>query len=191
MTTAWHYAPSPLSEFDSLVSQINALRDQLDDLDGRVNSHGSQHVTVTGIDPVRHKWRRYSPLIVGGTTSPTYGTDPIRWGRWHRVTDLIVCHFYIQFGTGGTVDPGAGNYAVSLPAKMHAGYPSARIALGVFRLHDASTGTEEMGVVQGGPDTATVYLRTAAGAAVAAGSPWTWAASDSVGGTITYRAAGG
>lgn len=190
MTTRYVvYPPSGREDLEALATEVAELRRRLTETEELVAHHGTRHLTIGGVDPTVHRWWTHIPALTGSTTDPDLGDDPIQWGRWYRVGNLIHYTFYVQFGTG--VDGGAGTYSVSLPARIHSTYPSTRIALGPARFHDESTDTEQVGAAQPTTSDRALSFRTAGGEWVGAGAPWTWAGNDSIGGTVTYIAAKG
>jgi len=57
----------------------------------------------------------YTPTLTAATTNPTLGTGSTRWGNYAQIGKVVVAHFGIVFGSGGSA--GTGNYAISAPVK--------------------------------------------------------------------------
>ena len=132
-------------------------------------------------------WSAYTPTLTASTTNPTGWTAT---GYYMRAGKLVVCRFMLTAGAGVTA--GSGQYRIALPANSTTTQP---YALGAADLFDSSTGN--------GCTSAQVYISASTyatirytsaypvGAAIVVGAtaPWTWAASDTIWGQITYEAA--
>ena len=91
----------------------------------------------------------------------------------------------IVFGTSG-VASGTGFYFVSLPVTAQA----SGVVGGYGYILDSSTGlVRHTAVVLDSTTRVSLYLENATNYAVAAGNPWTWAASDQISFYFEYEAA--
>lgn len=193
MTTRYIiYPPTGVGDLEDLQTQIIDLRARLDDQEKLINHHGSQHLTIGGSDPTTYYWRAYTPTLSASTTNPTLGSGAVAKGRWLRDGLEITVAFRIMFGSSG-VNPGSGTYRISLPTAYNDRFYTAQAwSLGTARLTD-NNGTDTTAIIGPGSDNTYVILFTtgSAGASVNASTPWTWAASDAIAGTITYMAAKG
>jgi hypothetical protein len=131
-------------------------------------------------------WTSYTPTLTASTTNPTNWTQS---GYYCRAGKLVVAKFTVQAGASMTT--GSGTYRIALP--VNGSTTLASQYLGTITLRDASTGNTFYAQASLA-DTSYVVLNYAAtyggGTANAAhNAPWTWAASDTISGTIMYEAA--
>ena len=131
-------------------------------------------------------WTSYTPTLTASTTNPTNWTQT---GYYVRAGKLVIAKFTVQ--AGGSMTAGSGTYRIALPANGNTTLGSQY--LGTITLRDASSGNTFYAQAALA-DTAYVVLNYAAtyggGAANATNTaPWTWAASDTISGTIMYEAA--
>lgn len=132
----------------------------------------------------------YTPTLTGATTNPNLGTSPTAAGMWLQNGSLAMVWFSIVFGTGGSVDPGAGNYRLSLPVDAVIGALND-LAVGSGRATDSSdssaAGSALVGVELAPGFTDRVRFTLDEGGTVVTGAaPWTWAAGDRLFGFACY-----
>lgn len=136
-------------------------------------------------------WQTWTPALTAVTTNPTLGTGSAVAGRYAQVGKVVTAQFRITFGTSG-VAAGTGGYRVSLPVT-----PESTLTwfVGSYWAFDSSGSASTMGQIA--IDAGTSVLRffypatwpSGTSSEVAATTPWTWAASDQIRGTVTYEAA--
>lgn len=129
-----------------------------------------------------------TPTLSASTTPPTMGTGATR-NAWYAYLPGPSIHyvFFIRFGTSGT-NQGSGNYTVSLPVTANAALGvNGAPAFGSCVVADASAGTFRIGTTYiDQTDLSTVRAIVESSVVLGSGSPWAWAASDYVAGSITY-----
>lgn len=132
------------------------------------------------------QYHEYTPTLTAATTNPTLGTGgtarAVAWITGQQVT----VWFEIVFGTSPTA--GSGFYIVGLPVDV---YPVADIvpltAIGVGKLRDSNTTNEKRAIFSLNGDRAKFQIHNAADDTIVTNAvPWTWAAGDSMSGTVTY-----
>lgn len=137
-------------------------------------------------------WTSYTPQLQASTTNPTTGTGGTRAGRYIQVGKMVTYQFFFQFGTSG-MNAGAGIYRLVLPVTATRTTLGGNFTAGTVRLYDNDLNKNiSLNFFVHDADT---YIRMAWHAHndgandVSATSPWTWAASDIITGTIIYEAA--
>jgi hypothetical protein len=130
----------------------------------------------------------FSPALTSTGTAPTLGTGSVRNGWYCTLPGpSIQFTFFIRFGTSGAA-PGTGNYLISLPVTAAVPFGSTNhSAVGSIQLGDVSASTVNPGSCFVDPAAGTnIGLISAAGSVVGAASPWTWANTDYLSGSIIY-----
>lgn len=131
----------------------------------------------------------YTPTLTAATANPNLGTDPERNGMWVQIGPLCHVWFEIQFGTGGSVSAGTGQYRVGLPVPVLDG-GLTRVTLGSGRAIDASVATDlgssllEAEMLANEPTKA--IFATEEGVSVTASVPHTWASGDELFAHLVY-----
>lgn len=137
-----------------------------------------------------NKVNSYTPVLTAATTNPTLGTGSVALGWWTRSqANLIDYSWYIQFGTTGAA-AGSGQYLISLPVAALGVFGSAApevIGSGLVRDNSAVDVRQATWYVPG--SNLSVVVGFASNAVITHSTPWTWAASDYLAGSIRYRAA--
>jgi hypothetical protein len=134
-------------------------------------------------------WASYTPTLTTSGTSPTLGTGSFVSGNYVQFGKLVICRFYIAFGSSGAA-AGSGTYRVSLPVSSNQmTQPS-----GTIFMYDSSAGNgvaNAAAFYDGGADFLTIIYAASATtyASVTHAAPWAWAASDQIRGFIMYEAA--
>ena len=135
----------------------------------------------------------YTPSLTASTTNPTLGTGSTQTGYYVQIGKLVIYNFLIFFGSSG-VAAGTGDYYVSVPVNITSANGSAVVGNGY--LYDSSVvkyqpvNYRPSGQTKVYPEYGNIQSSAAYGTTSAAG-PWTWAASDQIGGLIIYEAACG
>jgi len=129
-------------------------------------------------------WTSYTPTLTASTTNPTNWTQT---GYYMQVGKLVVAKF--RLAAGASMTAGSGTYRVALP--VNAAYTAGtEFASGGVEMWDASANTIQIGIAS---PRNTAYLQiTYPGTTtntVGNAAPWTWAANDTITGTLTYEAA--
>jgi len=132
-------------------------------------------------------WTAYTPTLTASTTNPTGWTTT---GYYCQVGKLVVCKFRVMAGASMTT--GTGTYRVALPVAANtSSVPD--VDAGIVVGYDASPGNFAMfnAYVTNASYVQFGYAATHLGAFTAVGnaSPWTWANTDFIRGTLTYEAA--
>ncbi len=131
----------------------------------------------------------YTPTLTAATTSPNLGAGSTVSGLWVQTGYLVMAWFDIQFGTGGSVAAGSGQYRIDLPIPVAAG-GLTRMAFGSGRANDNSVGTDlgssvfACQMLAGDPTKIVMAVEEAV--TIAHNAPWTWAASDYITGWCCY-----
>lgn len=128
----------------------------------------------------------YTPALTAATTNPTLGTGSTVLGQYAQDNKTVTGQFTITFGTSG-VAAGTGQYAISLPVTADTSITS-RI-LGAAMIYHSSTGDLRIGAVALDTSGTVKVYYPATNGLIGAVNPWTWAASDQIFGSFTYRAA--
>lgn len=132
-------------------------------------------------------WQDYTPVLTAVTTNPTLGAGSAQVGRYLQLGKLVAFSARIVFGAAPNA--GNGNYELSLPVAMAAGWPTSLMA-GHANYADASASTRRSGVVIQGATTSKVWLLyDDATAFVSNALPWAWAQSDIIYVAGCYEAA--
>jgi hypothetical protein len=84
------------------------------------------------------EWTDYTAVLTATVTNPTLGTGALNSSRYARIQNLIIYQYFIQFGTSG-VNPGAGNYEISLPVNAAGTTTFYEIVAGQTAFYDSST----------------------------------------------------
>jgi hypothetical protein len=131
----------------------------------------------------------FVPTLTAATTNPNMGTTPDRQGIWYQLGPMVMYFFSLQFGTGGTVDPGSGQYFVSAPVPVLAGSLD-KVSVGAGRATDDSesggAGSNVLEVEMADSDASKLTFGVEEGRVVTAAVPWTWAANDRLWGHAFY-----
>lgn len=132
----------------------------------------------------------WTPALTASTTNPTLGTGATQQGSYVINAGLVTIQFTIIFGTSG-VAAGSGTYQISsLPFNIDTDWQGAGMALGQVWITDSSATAFEARTLRTTSSPANVLLMSSpTGGSVTNASPWIWAASDSIRGTATYKAA--
>lgn len=148
-----------------------------------------QPATASMLQALGSEITTYTPALTAASSDPNLGTSPDVDGAWFQLGPLCFVWFSVQFGTGGAVNAGSGQYRLSLPVPVLAG-GLAKVALGSGRAVDASVATDLgssiLGVEMLDGDPNKCVFATEEGVTVTAGVPWTWAASDRLFGRAVY-----
>lgn len=124
----------------------------------------------------------WTPVLNATTTNPTGGTGSNASGSWKRIGEWVFAEYSIKFGTSG-VAAGAGFYQMTVPTPLL----SITYPVGWGYLFDASATSITPTVLV---PVSTTALRFGLGVGYTTSAvPWTWAANDSLAGTLMYRAA--
>ena len=150
----------------------------------------NRHVKWTGgaweiVAATRVEGHVPSLTVVSGT-NPTMGSGSSNQGHYTYMSGSIVYSFAIRFGTSGAA-AGSGSYVVAIPVAGALPFTSAiHPAVGTLQLADNSAGTFATGTcfVDASSPSRLVLVTTAG--PVTNASPWVWASSDYLSGTITY-----
>ena len=137
-------------------------------------------------------WTAYTPAL----TSVTLGTGGTVSGAYMNAGKLVAVRFLLTLGTGGSF---TGFVTLGLPSglSISASY-AARCPVGQFGARDDSAGTLYEGSIvrQSGAtyDAVSLFAYNASAtyvtaSAVGAAIPFTWAASDTLYGSLLYEAA--
>jgi len=70
----------------------------------------------------------YTPVLVGCSTTPTFGTVPLS-GNWVKIGNVMIVNIAAQNTTGGTAGAGGG-LSISLPVPIRANALSIRSVVG-------------------------------------------------------------
>lgn len=130
----------------------------------------------------------YTPTLTAASVNPTIGSGSYVVGRF-TLRNGIWCDvsFTVQFGSSGAV-AGTGQYFIALPFTTAADITNGVPYCGSAYLRDASGPAAAQGLVYAAPSAATCSLLTAT-TTVTNAVPWTWANSDYISGSLTYRTA--
>jgi hypothetical protein len=150
----------------------------------RIDSAG----LITGAGTSLGAWTAYTPVLTATTTNPTLGTSSIAAGLYVKMGKIVVVNFRIIFGSSG-VDAGSGEYRISVPFNML--NVGNLLPSGVVWLYDVSAGVSKMAGAFRATATpsSTFLIRGEAVLSVGNATPWTWAAGDTIAGTLTYEEA--
>jgi hypothetical protein len=152
------------------------------DTDRLVKSNG------VGWEIVAGNRTSYAPTVTATTTGPTLGSGSTASGFYSIGPGQLVNYtFFIQFGASG-VSAGSGQYLISLPFTAANLFGSNQPAIGSAMIRDNSGPTIQSGVTYI-PGSNLQYVSVMVGspaAAITNSSPWTWAASDYIAGSIAY-----
>jgi len=150
-----------------------------------------QVLTAATMNSIGAAWETWTPALTASSVNPSLGTGSTATGKYVRVNKLVIANFLIRFGTSPTA--GTGTYAISVPVTAIGTQSYYEGALGQILIRDDSTQAQyqctSYFVTTGTFNP--VYSATYGGALVNVGAaaPWTWAANDSISGTIIYEAA--
>lgn len=128
----------------------------------------------------------YTPSLTASTTNPTLGTASVALGWWnYEPGPAVSMNFFIRFGTSG-VAAGTGTYSVSLPPGITSSsvYATGHVAVGAMQIADSSSGGFQPGSIFVPAGSTTLSL--IGSAPVGAASPWVWAASDYLSGSVIF-----
>lgn len=131
----------------------------------------------------------YVPALTATTTNPTIGTSGQWLFSWYAFAPGNVCNynFFIQFGSTGA-NAGSGQYLVSLPFTASLPYStSGQPAIGTAMFRDSSASALNAGfcyIPATNPSQLAFYIQGTG--TVNNTTPWTWAGSDYIAGSITY-----
>lgn len=126
----------------------------------------------------------FTPTLTAATTNPTMGTGATRYGWYVYLPGPSVFYvFHVTFGTSGAA-AGSGGYAISLPVTAASPNAGGIPAVGSCQLADSSSGAFKNTacfITNGG-----TTLGLVGDAPVNQASPWAWANSDYIAGSILY-----
>jgi hypothetical protein len=128
----------------------------------------------------------YTPSLIGSTTNPTLGTGSVRSGSYYQLGKLVVANAHIKFGSSG-VAAGSGFYLISLPVAPKSIGSGLRQVGSLWAYDDSGNDYEDGAVIVDGSNTRVQMM--IAGTWASNSSPWTWAANDLIGMSISYEAA--
>jgi hypothetical protein len=132
----------------------------------------------------------FGPSLTATTTNPTLGSGSVQAG-WYTFLPgpSVAFTFFIQFGTSGAA-AGSGQYLIPLPvtAATVSGFGSNQPAMGAGSMRDNSAGSIQSATtyVPGSNLAVCALLSDNTGGTVGNATPWTWAASDYIAGSILY-----
>lgn len=131
------------------------------------------------------RWKTYTPTLTAVTTNPTNWTQT---GYYTQYGKAVVAK--ILLSAGASMTAGSGIYRVNLPVNANANYFAE---VGSIALYDSSATNQvhSAAVIQTATYFQMQYQATHIGVLTLAQNttPWTWAANDTIRGTITYEAA--
>jgi hypothetical protein len=161
------------------------LGDQFTVLDGSLA--GALYLYQNGAWTLSAAQRRsFTPTLTATTTNPTIGTGSTRNG-WYSIGPGPTCtySFFVRMGTSGFA-AGSGSYKISLPITAADANLGAFPAHGVCLLNDNSAGASSDGTcwIPAG-DLSNLQFITGSNT-VNNTTPWGWANSDYITGSITY-----
>lgn len=125
----------------------------------------------------------FTPTLTASSVNPTMGTGNERYGLCSIVPGpQAVYSFFIRFGSSPAA--GTGSYSISLPLTAASPFAGGHCAVGELQLADSSSGlfSQATMFVANGASTAAMVTTVS----VTSSSPWTWAQSDYLSGTVTY-----
>jgi hypothetical protein len=132
------------------------------------------------------EWSTYTPALTATSSSPNVGTGATRQGRYIREGRRVTAEVIIKFGTSG-VSAGNGFYEVSLPVTARTQTIGRRSGSAWTFDNSANDFADGVCFINSGE---TTKVRMSIDSSVVGHSvPWTWAANDELGFTITYEAA--
>ncbi|GGV34269.1 hypothetical protein GCM10010182_67700 [Actinomadura cremea] len=131
-------------------------------------------------------WTTYTPALTATSSNPTLGTGSTAQGRYIRYGRTVHVEVIIKFGTSG-MSAGSGFYEISLPVTARTQTIGRRTG-SAYVYDNSANDYEDAGAFINAGDTTKVRLAVS-GSVVFNRVPWTWAASDELGFTITYEAA--
>ena len=132
----------------------------------------------------------FSPTVTATTTAPNLGSGSTAAG-WYTYLPGPSIHlaFFIQFGSSG-VAAGSGQYLINLPVTCASvsGFGSNQPAIGSGMMRDNSAGSIQSATtyIPGSNLAVCSLVADNTGGTVGSTTPWTWAASDYLAGSITY-----
>lgn len=171
-----------LREVEGLIARINTLIGADTALDTRVDTLEAidADARLDALEAATGAWTSYTPTLTSSGTNPTLGSGSITVGKYKILgTDLVVAKFFIKFGTSG-VSAGTGAYIVGgWPAIVDdASGSGSALPVGSARVvDDTGGGSSEASFIANG-------RMLVGGANVTSSTPFTWAASDEISGTI-------
>jgi len=144
-----------------------------------------QVLTAATMNSIGAAWETWTPALTASTTNPTLGTGSTTSGRYGRINKTVFGQLLIQFGTSGAA-AGTGFYFVSLPVTAQASGPTVGSG---YILDNSTSLLRHVVAVLDSTSRIALWLENSTNFAVAAGNPWTWAASDSIRIDFQYEAA--
>lgn len=136
-------------------------------------------------------WFTYTPTLTATVTPPTLGTGSVQTGRFCLNGKMCTCQFAISVGTTNFA-AGSGEYRVSLPINSGGVLANQTRYFGAGIVRDSNVNTHypmTFALLYNQTATTTWQMYSSANAIVTEVSPFTWAQSDSVYGTISYEIA--
>lgn len=132
-------------------------------------------------------WPTYNPALTGSTTNPTLGSGSMVEGAYFREGRMVHVRGTVKFGSSG-VNAGSGIYNVSLPIAAKSLTTGARHC-GSCWANDVSNSDFTDGSCIIDVTNTNRLILILNGDFATNTSPWTWAATDSMGWGVTYEAA--
>lgn len=130
-------------------------------------------------------WTTYTPTLTATSSNPGMGSSPTRQGRYWRVGRTVTCEVILKFGSSPSA--GSGFYEVSLPVTARTQTVGRRTGTSYCYDNSANEFFDGICFLNSG-ETGKVRLSIDS-SVVQNNVPFTFAASDELGFTITYEAA--
>lgn len=149
---------------------------------------GSEQREIPHRDGGGSAWTTYTPVLTATSSNPNMGSTATRQGRYIRYGRMVTVEVSLRFGGTG-VSAGNGFYEVSLPVTARSQSIGRRTGSAYTWDNSPASGDFADGVcfINSG-ETDKVRLSIDSNV-VSHNVPWTWAANDELGFTITYEAA--
>lgn len=130
-------------------------------------------------------WTTYTPSLTATTSNPTMGTGATRQGRYYWTGSLVVVQVILRFGSG--MSAGSGFYEIGLPVTARSQTTGRRTGSAYAWDNSNSDFADGVCLIDAGAnDKVRVSIDSSQ---ITNTIPWTWAANDEIGFTITYEAA--
>lgn len=186
----------PTSQVDAFAARLDRYDQRLGDLErsalpddiavsGDLAVGGTLTVGGLPVPPGPESSGTYTPALTASGTNPNLGAGGAAVGKWWRDGEFVVVEFGFSFNGAG-VAAGSGTYLVSLPFSLSSAH-AAYCSFGGGNIYDASASSNPSCTFS--RNASTSLLRIHAANIVSAAVPWTWAAGDSITGTVRYRPA--
>jgi hypothetical protein len=128
----------------------------------------------------------FTPTLEASTSNPNLGTSPTKTGFWWQQNELVHLVFSIVFGSSPSA--GSGTYFVILPVPI-LDVGVTPLSVGGGGITDASGADDRLirFYWQSGDDADRIRFNGEAYTGAASNSsPWTWAQTDQIWGSMTY-----